>query len=362
MKIAVIGAGPAGISAAFFCKYFDKENEHDIYLFERLDKEKWLNYHSVCGGGVSKDLFEEIKPIKPNSILNKIKRIKEYYPQNIELTSYMDGYILDRPSFLRNIINEFEKLGGHFEIFNISKIKSEKDRVVLSTKSKTLNFDDVIAADGANSFVRKSLNVSSPITIPFTHYIVDKEPEDDKTLHFYLDESYEGNYKWVFPYKDKTKIGYPILKGKNVVPNFKDVKILETKSRGISFGGVDKLVKDRILLIGDAAGQTNAITKGGIRTGMVAGKLAAKAIINKNLETYEEEWKNLPYSSPLYLEGYRKLKEMDNEELVKHNKPLIGVDLNKKLDRLKVAMKTMFFYRKYLRLYEAYDLSEKWGW
>jgi flavin-dependent dehydrogenase len=359
MKIAVVGAGPAGVSAAFFCKHFDKENKHEVYLFERLDKARWNKYQAMCGEAVSRDLFKDIAPIKPTHVLNETERITEFYPEGIEIISHMDGYVLDRPAFLESILNDFQKLGGNLEFQKTVTIESKRDIVNLRIGSINSSFDYVIAADGANSTIRKTLGIPSPLILPFIQHVINSEYTDRTTLQFYLDERYKGNYKWVFPYGNKIKIGQPIERGK--LPERLE-GVITTHARSIGFGGVEKLVRDRVLLIGDAAGQTNAITKGGIRAGMVAGKLAAKAVINDNPREYERNWSKIGYSSPRYVETYKKLIKMDNRELVEHIKPFIGIDFNNSFHVFNFLVRTMFFYREYISMYKAYDMCNKWGW
>ena len=76
--VLVVGAGPAGSSAAFFSKFLDEDDKREVCLIERLDNQKYLNYHEMCGEGVSDDLFSDISPIKPSCILEKIRKVREY--------------------------------------------------------------------------------------------------------------------------------------------------------------------------------------------------------------------------------------------------------------------------------------------
>jgi flavin-dependent dehydrogenase len=57
----------------------------------------------------------------------------------------------------------------------------------------------------------------------------------------------------------------------------------------VGFGGVRNNVHRNILLVGDAACYSNPLTKGGIRPGMISGKMAAEAVINDNPLEYSEK-------------------------------------------------------------------------
>ncbi|RLG59623.1 hypothetical protein DRN86_03975, partial [Candidatus Geothermarchaeota archaeon] len=55
MRIIIIGAGPAGLSAA----YFGLKSGNEVLVLERK-----RNYDKLCGEGVFKDVFD-IVPLKP---------------------------------------------------------------------------------------------------------------------------------------------------------------------------------------------------------------------------------------------------------------------------------------------------------
>jgi digeranylgeranylglycerophospholipid reductase len=351
--VLVVGAGPAGSSAAFFSKYLDKDNKRETVLLEQLDNQKYLHYHDMCGEGVSENLFRNISPIKPSCIIEKIRKVREYWPGDIEIETAMKGYIIDSPRFLKGIIDQYAKLDGKY-IQNSLVDFAEKEREikVKMGNGEFIKTKYLIAADGANSLIRKKLGIEGMVK-PFIQYVVDGEPEHD-TLIFEYDEKWKGDYKWVFPHGENTKVGFPFV-------NHSDREkieggILAKQTRLVGFGGIGNNIHGNILLVGDAACHSNPLTKGGIRPGMVSGKMAAEAVINDNPLEYDEKWKKSDFSSPLFLQAFNRLKEMDNRELARHMKPF-RKDFN-----FFSTIKSLLFYRKYLELYRAYDLSNRVGW
>ena len=123
----------------------------------------------------------------------------------------------------------------------------------------------------------------------------------------------------------------------------------------LAFGGMENYVVGNIAFVGDAAAQTNALSKGGIRPGMIAGKWAAEAIVDNKIREYDLKWKKSKFNSPLILKAYEKLKSMGNRELLEHIEPF-------KEHRVMAYLKSLLFYGRYLELYEAYDISNKYGW
>lgn len=356
-KILVVGAGPAGVVCSYFIKKFDIENKFEVELIDRLNKKKYDIYHDCCGEVISRSIINEIKPLKPKGLNGKINKIIEHWPGYIDIETKMDGLLIDRSKFFLSIIDKFEKIDGKFHNKSLIDFNQKNNKIKVKFKNGIITYDYVVAADGANSQMRKKLGIFGRKK-NFIQYIVDKETNPE-ILEFFYDEKYEGDYKWIFPHEGKTKIGFPLISGKTFLPK---EKILKKQARAIGYGGVDKYVKGNILLIGDAACQTNPITKGGIRPGMIAGKMAADAIINSNIEKYEIEWKKTDFSLDLFLKSFEKIKKMDNESLRKHIEPFCNVNLDSKFQRYKLNFKLLVKYSKYLDIYESYNLSNKVGW
>ena len=349
--VLVVGGGPAGCSAAFFLKYYDKDNSINVDLMERLTLKKYDQYHGICGEAISESLFKEIEPLKPEYIVERINSIKEYYPDDLKIENNARGYILDRPRFLKSIINHFKKKGGNLIEEKLIGLSQQKENVKVKFNEESKRYDYVIAADGPNSIIRKIHNIRG-LTKQLIQYFIDKETEHG-VLKFYYDEKYKGDYKWVFPLGNKTKIGYPVIKGNLFTPK---EQILNRRARNIGYGGIERYVDNRILLVGDAACQANAISNGGIRPGMVAGKLAAEAVIHKNPRNYEKEWLKTSFSSNIFNEVYKYLSQMNRNEIKEHIKPFI--DTNSFIG----LVKSRLFYRKYLNIYKAYELVDRFGW
>lgn len=352
--IVIAGAGPAGVSAAYFSKLYDDENKHKVLLLEKLSGDKYDVYHNMCGGCISQDAFTEIKPIKPKYVVENLHLSKEYIVDEFVLEHKIRGYIIDRPRFLRHIIEEFKDIGGEFQKGKVKEMIQEKRVVKLKVDDdRIIRTKYLIAADGVNSFVRKLVGFGEIRTVPAVQYVMDEEPEHG-VIKFFYDEKYKGDYKWIFPYGKLTKIGFPYVGDNNILPK----KTVEKHFRLIGYGKIPEYVKGNILLVGDAAGQSNPLSKGGIRSGMYAGKKAAESlIIYKDPMRYEIDWKNSIFYSEKMMEVFEKIKKMSNREIVEHLEPFKG---NKILAFIKINL--IKKYRKYLDIYRAYHLEQKIGW
>lgn len=113
-SVLVVGAGPAGCSAALFLKHFDKEDKLNVELIDRLTPAQYTSYHEMCGECVGNEILRDMLPIRVKGITGKIKFVRELYPSNIEITMKIAGLLVDRPILCKSITDEFTKLGGRF--------------------------------------------------------------------------------------------------------------------------------------------------------------------------------------------------------------------------------------------------------
>jgi len=356
--IVIVGGGPAGLSAAFFSKYYDKKNKQRILLIERLSKEKYSQYHHMCGEAVSKALFKEIAPITPVRIIEKINRYVENVVGKFTMETKIQGYILDRPIFLKKILSKFIELGGEYlEGVSVVDINIKNNQTCLTLNDgRKINSDFVIASDGVNSIIRRKLNLGEVNKTPVIQYIVSKEPQEHNTLKVYYDEKYAGDYKWIFPNGNTTKIGFPLRAEiiSQIEAEMSGEKIIRKESRVIGTGGNVPVVYKNIAFVGDSAGQANPLGKGGIRPAMNAGKIAAMSALSKDLSQYEKWCASSPFFNKLFLEAYMRFKKMNNNEIITHLSPF----------KSRVSLFKLLYpkYYKYFRLYYAYYLENKYGW
>ncbi len=119
-----------------------------------------------------------------------------------------------------------------------------------------------------------------------------------------------GGYSWIFPKGDgianvgvgvrnSPEIAYYYLK--KFVSKF-DATPVELNIGGVPLSGpIDKTYTDGFLVVGDAAGQVDPITGGGIHItascARIAGEVAAEAIKEENvssmfLRKYDEQWRD----------------------------------------------------------------------
>jgi digeranylgeranylglycerophospholipid reductase len=182
---------------------------------------------------------------------------------------------------------------------------------------------------------------------------------EDKSIDSNYCEFYFGNriapggYIWVFPKGDNlANVGIGIVGSKSepglptkLITNFVQERFPKGKAVEMVVGGapvagvMETTTADGVMLVGDAAHHTDALTGGGIlnamRAGVIAGKVAAKAIAagdvtKAGLKEYEDRWRA---AISMNLERSYEYKEfllkLTDEDLNKLLGPLAAEDISK---------------------------------
>lgn len=331
---------------AFFLPYLS-EGKLSVLSLEKLDK-NYDRYHRMCGEALSRRAFEDLEPLEPHAVQFEVRRAVEHWPGDVIIETGADGVIVDRPKFLRRILDMARREGCHVEGGSAAEIFRRDEGYMVRTKDgREFQGRYLVGADGWNSLVRRRFFQGGPRMLWAEQFVTEEKAEGD-AMHFFYDQRYQGGYRWEFPHPAGKRIGFP--RGADERP-----ECLERHGRPIPYG-YDQVVNGRACLIGDAAGQTNPITFGGIRIGMTAAKMAAQAITNGRLEEYAEAWPRSPHASPVFVRAFDSLRGMDNAELSRSVRPFR--DGYGKLSGVKAILSG----KKYRELYRAYDLGAKWGW
>ena len=308
--ILVVGAGPAGSSAASeAAKYGAK-----VLLIE---KKRIIGEPVQCAEFISKLIFCEVE-ISRDSVVQEIRGMRTHLPNGEYVESCSPGYMLNRSMFDKELAMKAAENGVEVRINTLcSSKKGEKILINENGKKELIIPKVIIGADGPKSTVGKWLNSLNRNFIIGMQHSVPLVPILDFT-DVYFDKDFFGGYGWLFPKGKSANVGIGIKYESiskiskslsNILKKF--VKTLEkggkvknspffTTSGLIPVGGPLKTVKNNIMLVGDAAGQTHPITGGGIAQavicGKIAGKIAAQAIQKEDIEMlneYENEWREI---------------------------------------------------------------------
>jgi geranylgeranyl reductase len=328
LRVAVVGGGPAGSSAAEILVKAGIET----YLFERkLDNAK------PCGGAIPLCMVSEFE-LPPEIIDRQVRKMKMISPSNIEVnigqTLNPDEYIgMCRREVLDGFLRDrAEKLGTKVINGTVYKLDIPSNDTAPYTlhyadhsngsadgEMKSLKVDLVIGADGANSRIAKAIDAGDyNYAIAFQERI--RLPEDKMAYYEDLAEMYVGDdvspdfYAWVFPKYDHVAVGTGTMKVNKA--KIKDLQrgIRERAAKKLEGGQIIKVeahpipehprprrVVGRVALVGDAAGTVTKSSGEGIYFAAKSARMCAETIVatsnngqrvptEADLKTYIKEW------------------------------------------------------------------------
>ncbi len=288
--ITVVGAGPAGVMAAWKAA---QSGAHTILLEKESSPGK-----KVCAEGILGDVLSdaEITP-QPEFAINKINGAILYGPdEKHRVTVNGDGYILDKPAFLRVLAERARKTG--VEVL-CNAVTEDLDRqngavnVQVNKEGKRFSFKSkvVIGCDGTGSVVaRKFFNRKNyQIIAAFQYDMINCNIEDDTKLEIFVGQNKApAGYIWIFPKTKKNAnvgIGLKGTGAKRLLDQFitQHPQVFEgsTIERALAApvpvgGEVDEYVAHNLMICGDAAGQVIPLTGAGIHTSLVSGRIAGE--------------------------------------------------------------------------------------
>ena len=318
--VAVVGGGPAGLSAAYAAARAGAK----VVVFEKDE----AIAHSVRTSGVTWiDSMEALDV--PSQYYNPIQSYRFVSPSNdvVIAGDSAKSCVLDVRSMYQYLATLAAKEGAEIVVKgNVTNVLKDGGRVTgvkASTPKGDLiaNCTLVIDASGFSSSAARRAGM-----VPeWKRYGVGAEYEcycdkaDRSTWTLMVGQQYsEAGYAWVFPLSgSRVRIGVGIGRPESAVdPLAKLQSLMEYKPKPLdSLGRIQPLelhygfipnegvrqgtIADGLLLVGDAAGQSNPLVLEGIRYaiefGRLAGKVGAASLASnstkQSLMEYEKTWK-----------------------------------------------------------------------
>ncbi|ODV49311.1 2,3-di-O-geranylgeranylglyceryl phosphate reductase [Methanohalophilus euhalobius] len=323
--LIVVGGGPGGAIAAKNAA----ELGLDVLLIEKRQE---VGDPVRCAEGVSKIcLSDHIEP-DPRWICADLTGSRIYSPDGtmVEMSEEMSGgevgYVLERKVFDRALVDQCARAGAEVRVKTRATGLIMEKGVVCGIYAMHLGEEYeihskiVIGADGMESKVGRWAGIDTSLKPAdmetCVQYLVTDIDIDPQFCDFYLgNEIAPAGYLWVFPKgENMANIGVGILGSKSgdhraidYLDKFmRDVypegRIIEMVYGGVPVSGpIEKTVSDGLILVGDAARQSDPITGGGIINAMEAGKIAAEVAADAikkgdyttdTLNEYETLWRS----------------------------------------------------------------------
>ncbi len=322
--VVVVGAGPGGSMAA-------KAAAEAGLSVVMLEKRQEIGDPVRCAEGVGKwALCQMVKP-EPEWIAAEVKGARIYAPDGTSIVMSEDragaevGYVLERKIFDRALAMQAAQAGAKVMVKTRALGLQKKDGIPCGVSAmcagESLQIDAplIIGADGVESKVGRWAGIDTTLRLQdietCAQFLVQDQAIDDEYTEFFLGNSIApAGYAWSFPKGEKlANVGLEILGSRSkpgeatrllkefVKTHYPGGKVLEMVVGGDPCTGpIESATADGVMLVGDAARQSDPLTGGGIlsamQAGIIAGEVAAKALAagdvsRAGLKEYENRWR-----------------------------------------------------------------------
>ena len=297
-----------------------------------LEKRQEIGEPIRCAEGVSqRSELRELINVQPDWISTEVNGVRLHSPNNDNVSMTMDnrkevgGYILERKTFDRGLALQAACAGAEVLVKTRAIGLIRKDSlctvsVICQGEPLQIEAPLIIGADGVESKVARWAGIDTRlkpenIMVCAQYLVLDDCIDQEYCEFFFGNRMAPGGYVWIFPkggrlanvgigmQGSQSSPGEPIrLLDRFMQKRMPRAKILQIVAGGIPTSGpMNHTTSDGIMLVGDAAHQSDPLTGGGIinamRAGVMAGQTAGKAISSGDVSTaglkeYEDRWRS----------------------------------------------------------------------
>ena len=309
--VIVVGAGPAGSYIAYELASLG----HDVAVFEEKSA---LGLDVCCTGIISTECFQSLD-LGTDVILTKLNSARFFSPSGRCLrlqTEKIQAYVVNRFLLDKAIASKAQSRGAQYFFSSpVIDIIPEEDSIQAETlclgARERFSARAVVLANGFRPKLPRKLGLGK-----IKSFLVGAQAEvevknADEFEIYFSQEIAPGAFAWLVPTSiNKAYVGLlatsqaKLYLQKFLNNLFSQGKItsreVEIRQKAIPLGTLARSYGDRILVIGDAAGQVKPTTGGGIYFGHLGARIAAgvldEALSSDNLAAgqlsrYQKRWK-----------------------------------------------------------------------
>ncbi len=319
--VIVVGAGPCGLIAA-------RDLAAGSARVCVIEKSPEIGYPVKCSGLFSVSGLKHLDLAPENNLTcSTIKGGRFYSPGGEEFLAYSDkdrARVVERKMFDKELAKQAIRKGAEIKLKTLALGMKSHNGISLRInevgEEKTITSRLLIGADGSGSQIARWNGLKQKTSfISGVQVEVESAEIEDDVAEVYLGKRYApGFYAWILPKGDTYEVGigsngmagetptqllkrflseHPIASRKITGKSF-----LEFNKGAIPVGGpLERTVASGVMLVGDSAAQTKASTGGGVITGGICARLAAKAALTAIrekdfstsflLKNYEQRWR-----------------------------------------------------------------------
>ena len=298
VDVAVVGAGPAGATAALVLARAGVS----VALIDRAP----LPRNKTCGGGVVARAFESLPSGIAIPVERRLERVESRFADTgvavtVERTAPLVHMAMRAPLDLA--LAEAARAAG--AVLHapgaLERVGLLPDHVRLETTCGLVRARFLVAADGATGPTARAAGWTEPLaTVPALDAEVEVTP---RVLAQFADRARfdlgtpAGGYGWIFPKADHLSVGVGVFTRGAARRQLRDelarylhvVGLGEASLRRVRGAPIPvrprrTIARGRVLLAGDAAGLADPLTGEGISLAIQSGRLAAESLLAARLD------------------------------------------------------------------------------
>jgi len=309
----IVGAGPAG---SYIAGELASQG-HKVLVFEQQKK---IGKATCCTGIVGKENFDAF-PIGKEAILREARSAWFFTPSGESFRLEKEttqAYIIDRPTFDTAMARGAQERGAEFLLVTqVKDIALEKDfvslQVISNGQKASFQGKAAVIASGFGSSLTQSLGLGKSGDFVMGAQAEVETNNIDEVDVYFGNQIAPGFFAWLVPtFPGKALAGLLSRRntGKylgNFLTNLYQQGKITTAEAEIKYGGIPlkpltKTSRERVLVVGDAAGQVKPTTGGGIYFSLLSAQIAAntlhQALCDNNFtagafDKYDKGWRKM---------------------------------------------------------------------
>jgi flavin-dependent dehydrogenase len=366
LDVRIIGAGFGGAVTAL--TLMERVPEARVTLYEREPSA----YTTLCGEGISDDTLRVLTAFDSRPyVAESFDEAAWFFPPGKEVRVHQRGHTMARERWIPAMVEEAQRRGAQVRF----GVKATPEAV----RELARDADLVVGCDGPGSVVRKVVGGAHANMLGI-QYRVSREGSArvPGRLEFYTDKRFSEEYSWVFPRGEILNVGLLASGDGNDwdrLDAFRQEKgatgkIVKREAYPIGFFGTS-VQQGNVVLVGDAAGLTNPITKGGMAAVVHAAGVLAECAAAGDLMQYGARIARHPLTEPSFgpaLAALRRWTNADYERLTRHAPDVVHVRPGRSTQLRHLGAMLLTFaqnpgkVRELLTVARALDVSRRYSW
>lgn len=315
--IRIVGGGAAGLVTALELLNGPHARDYRITIYERAD----APYTTLCAEGISDATLRQFTAFDSLAhVAQTFKGAAWHFPGEVTVNVDQTCHTLNRASWIPAMVEAFRSLGGEYR----TGVKMSPERIA----ELAAEADVVIGADGPGSQARRFVGGSHELKLGLQYRMDGRDFASSGRLEFFTDKRFSPEYAWIFPRGEILNVGllatgdgkdWERLDAFAEAQGLGQRQVLKREAYPIGFLGT-AFQRDNVLLVGDAAGLTNPLTKGGLAAIVYAAAILAKCLAQDAMSEYQTRLMAHPLTSPHFrgaVEAIHRLTNSDFERLVR---------------------------------------------